>query len=86
MDPEFARLLTEAGRSKTVLEAMVVMSKIFPEGHPERLFVEWLAEHHGDLPQGCRDLGIEPPEPGPRLFMRIKDVVMPALEARAKEQ
>ena len=74
LGPEFASALTEAGHSLTVLKAMVVMAtKMFPEGHPERLFVEWLAEHHGNLPQGCRDLGVEPPPLGPRLLPRIKE-------------
>lgn len=73
--------------SRTVLEAMVALSRqVFPEGDPEQLFMNWVAENRGRLEIACRDLGIEPPPPGPNLFRRIKELVMPALVAKAKEE
>lgn len=65
---------------KTQGEMVLAMAKAaFPEGHPEILFAEWLMENHGQIPQACANLGIEPPEPGPKLYQRLKDIVMPIL-------
>jgi len=52
----------------------------YPPGHPELLFAEWMAENQGRIQAACADLGVDPPEPGPGLFQRLKEAVMPVLE------
>jgi len=54
---------------------------VWPEGHPKRLFYEWLREAAvaHDIPAACRALGVEPPEPGPGLVARLEELVAPKL-------
>ena len=47
----------------------------FPPGHPEVLFAEWMVGNSGRLREACVELGIEPPEPGPELYQRLKAAV-----------
>ena len=47
----------------------------FPPDHPEVLFVEWLVANSGRLREACVELDIEPPEPGPRFYQRLKTAV-----------
>ena len=52
----------------------------FPPGDPEILFAEWFCDNQGRLRDACVELGVEPPEPGPHLFRRLKAAVMPVLQ------
>jgi hypothetical protein len=51
----------------------------FPPGDPERLFIEWLVANSERLREACVELGIEPPEPGPELYQRLKTAVIAKL-------
>ena len=55
---------------------------LLPEGDPAREFVAWFGENRGRLPDACRELGVEPPEEGPRLFTRLMEAVLPFLKRR----
>jgi len=62
-------------------EMILAMTRAaFPPDHPEVLFAEWLVENEGRWRDACVELGLEPPEPGPRLILRMKELVMPILE------
>ena len=66
---------------KTQGETFVAMARAaYPPGHPEILFAEWMNENKGQIQAACEELGISPPAPGPGLFQRLKDAVMPVLE------
>ena len=52
----------------------------FPPEHPEVLFAEWMVENSGRICEACVELGIEPPEPGPELYQRLKAAVMARLQ------
>ena len=68
---------------KTKGEMVLAMTRAaYPPGHPEILFAEWMAENQGQIREACTALGIVPPEPGPDLYQRLKDAVMPILEQR----
>ncbi len=58
---------------------MRMAQMIYPEGHPERLFLEWLHQWEGNLKEGIISLGIQAPPKGPKLLTRIKEAVTPAL-------
>lgn len=57
---------------------------VFPAGHPELLFSEWYTSNKSRLQEAIAELGIEPPEPGPKLFNRIREAVLPHFEVEAK--
>lgn len=59
-----------------------VMRAMYPADHPEVAFAEWMVENSSRIQEACQELGVEPPEPGPNLFSRLKFVVLPALEQR----
>lgn len=61
--------------------AVMMISAAYPPGHPEALFAEWMLANQGHLLAACRKLDIEPPEPGPDLYERLKAVVMTTLAA-----
>jgi len=68
---------------KTRGEMIVAMTKAaYPPGHPEILIAEWMAKNQGRIKEACAELGIDPPESGPGLFQRLKDIVMPKLAAQ----
>lgn len=76
-------LATEAireseGKSKSYM-LMLMARGIYPEGHPERLFLEWVHQWEGNIKEGIESLGIEPPPQGPKLLARIKEAVTPVL-------
>lgn len=72
------------GDKLTAREAMLALAEMLPDDDPERLFTEWLFESGGTR-QKILDLGIEPPEPGPDLFRRIKEAVTPILVKQKSE-
>lgn len=73
---------TEAGEEITQGQLATELAQaVWPEGHPKRLFYEWLreGEEPHDIPSACRALGVEPPTPGPRLLARLEELVTPKL-------
>lgn len=74
-----------ASAGKTKGEMILAMTQAaFPPVHPEVLFATWMEENQGQIRDACTDLGIDPPEPGPHLYQRLKDAVIPVLEKRRK--
>jgi hypothetical protein len=53
---------------------------VLPATNSERIFIEWLYANRSRLRDAIRELGVEPPAPGPQLVERIKAVVLPELE------
>lgn len=71
--------------AKTQAEVILRMAElIFPPKHPEVLFARWLVDNAGGLRRACLELGVTPPEDGPRLINRLKDAVTPVLVQRDK--
>lgn len=66
---------------KTRGEMILAMTRAaYPPGHPEIRFAEWMVENQGRIREACAELGVDPPDPGPGLFQRLKDIVMYVLE------
>lgn len=73
----------EPGRSGiTRAEATRDIADMVLPGSPEALFWHWAADNAGRLKEAVIELGLEPPEPGPDLLGRIRDLVIPVLLAR----
>lgn len=51
---------------------------LYPPGHPERCFVEWLNDNQGRLAEAGAELGVLP---GPRLYSRLKAAYIERQEA-----
>lgn len=60
-------------------EFLSQLASILPEDNVERKFVEWVVENKDDLPTACRELGVEPPEEGPKLLQRLRNLIGPKL-------
>jgi len=70
----------QASEDETVGAMMLAMVQVaLPPDDPERLFLEWVSENIGHLPEACEELGVAALEPGPRLAERLKDAVSPYL-------
>jgi hypothetical protein len=59
---------------------VTVAKLVLPATNSERIFIEWLYANRSRLHDAIRELGVEPPAPGPQLVERIKEVVLPKLE------
>lgn len=68
------------GKSKAQL-AYDLASVAFPPDDPEVLFSKWVLDND-DIRGAIIALGLEPPEPGPNLLQRVKELVMPSLSAK----
>lgn len=66
------------GKSRSYM-LMRMAQMIYPEGHPDRLFLEWLNQWEGKIKEGVESLDLEAPTPGPKLLERIKQRVTPVL-------
>jgi len=80
----FAQTLKESV-GKTQGEIVLDLMKHYEPDDPRRLFWEWMIENRGRYQEACRELGIEPPDPGKGLTRRLQEIVMPNLaEMREK--
>jgi len=59
---------------------LAAIREAFPPGHPEVLFAEWMVANSGRIREACVGLDIEPPEPGPELYQRLKTAVTARLQ------
>lgn len=66
------------GKSKAYM-LMRMAQATYPEGNPDRLFLEWMHQWEGQIKKGVESLGLELPPEGPNLLARIKGIVMPVL-------
>lgn len=70
---------------KTQAQMVLDVMKHFEPDDPRRLFWEWMVKNQGRWDEACRELGIEPPEPGRGLVRRLQVAVMPILERANNE-
>ena len=70
-------------RAITQCEAMLALAQaVYPPGHSEVRFAQWMVDNQGQIQEAITELGIEPPKPGPDLYRRLKEIVMLVLESQ----